>query len=368
MLPAVANFCYHDHMRICYFGDYDPSYGRIKVVLDGLQELGIPFVECNVEGGSIVQKFLALRKKLHKLDGKYDIIVVGMSNSRSMVLIARLLSRAPIIWDPLYSLYDNWVYDRKLVKPYSLRAYTLWFMDWLGCVLADSIFLDTNNHAEFFAKTFHVSTAKLGRVLVGADTKIFFPMKRTAAASLFEVEFHGKYIPLHGTDVIMRAAKILEHDGVHFTMIGGGQDFKKTQALAKELGLTNVTFYPALPQKEIVEYVRNADLCTAMLGDVPRVVRSIPNKMYETAAMARLSVNADSPSLREVFVPGESAIAIPPGDPTALAKVIRGLKQSRKANGMGEKAREAFLRHATPRLVAESLVDFIRVHHPKLNL
>lgn len=353
-------------VTICYFGDYDPSYGRIKVVLDGLKEIGVSFVECNVEGGNLVQKFFALRKKLRALSGKYDVIVVGMSNSRSMVLMAKLFSRKPIIWDPLYSLYDNWVYDRKLVKPHSIKAYLLWFMDWLGCVLADSIFLDTNNHAEFFAKTFGVPKSKLGRVLVGADTSIFFPRERTNADAPFEVEFHGKYIPLHGTDVIMRAAKILEHNNVHFTMIGGGQDVKKTQALAKDLGLTNVTFYPALPQKEIVEFIRNADLCTAMLGDVPRVVRSIPNKMYETAAMARVSVNADSPSLREVFIPGVSAIGIPPGDTVSLARAIRDLKQSGNAKAMGLAARETFLKYATPRLVAESLINFIRAHNSKL--
>jgi len=346
-------------MKICFFGDYDPEYNRTRTILSGLETLGVSVVHCNIkEDGK--KHYIELMRMLHALRGQYDVIVVGMSNSRIMPILAKLAGNKPVIWDALYSLYDNWVYDRKYVKPNSLKAYRLWLMDWLAGIFSDIIYMDTETHAEFFSKTFRIPRRKFSFVPVGADTNVFFPLERSTKEHEFEVEFHGKYIPLQGTEFIVRAAKLLEDRGVHFTMIGSGQDEPKAQKLARELNTKNITFLPFLPQKEITEYIRNADVCLGLLGDVPRVVRSIPNKMYEVAAMARPCINVDSSSLREFFTPGTDAIGVRQGDPEDLAKAILGLKESGKAEEMGKAAYAAFLKMGTPEKVAEALLQIIR--------
>ena len=199
--------------------------------------------------------------------------------------------------------------------------------------------------------------SKLARVLVGADTRVFTPLAKTCDTGKFEVEFHGKYIPVQGTDVIVRAAKLLEQKDVHFTMVGGGQAFNETKALVEKLRVTNVTFFPTLPREKVVEYIRNADVCVGLVGDVPRVVRAIPNKLYEAAAMARVSINVDSSSLREVFTPGVDTIGVKQGDPEDLARAIRQLKESGDSEEMGRAAYDIFTKTSTPKLVAQSLVS-----------
>lgn len=346
-------------MTICYFGDYDPDYSRTRVILYGLLECGVSVVHCNVREKGI-GGYWKLWRKHHALRGDYDILLVGLGDARLMPFFAWLISRRPIAWEPLFSIYDNWVFDRKLVRPHSLKAYLYWFMDWLGCKVSHLIILDTNTNCEYFHKTFGVPMRKLARVLVGADTRVFTPLSKTGGKGKFEIEFHGKYIPVQGTDVIIRAAKLLEADDVHFTMIGGGQAFTTTKALAEKLQVKNITFLPTLPRDQVVGYIRAADACMGLVGDVPRVVRAIPNKLYEAAAMARVSINVDSSSLREVFTPGIDAIGIKQGDPEDLARAIRELKESGKAEALGRAAYETFMKTSTPRLVAESLVDALR--------
>src|SRR3989338_6973008 len=93
---------------------------------------------------------LFLWRKYHSLKREFDIIVVGYSDSRFMIPFVRLISHRlfsgqagkKIVWDALYSLYDSWVLDRRLVGSGSLKAKYYWFLDWFSCKLADLILLD----------------------------------------------------------------------------------------------------------------------------------------------------------------------------------------------------------------------------------
>ncbi len=352
-------------MTICYFGDYDTGYNRTRVLIMGLELQGVKLVHINSRVGGL-KMYIELWRQHRALRGNYNLLFVGLGNARYMPFFARLITTKPVVWEPLFSIYDNWVYDRKYVHPHSPTAYKLWLKDWIGMHSAHLVILDVATHAKFIAKTFFVREENVAYALVGADTDIFYPRARTKPHDFFEIEFHGKYIPLHGAEIIMRAAKLLENEKVHFTMIGAGQDEKKTKQLAEELGLKNVTFLPFMPETEVVEYIRNADLCTAMLGDVPRVMRSIPNKMYQAAAMGRVSVNVESSSLREVFTPGVDALAVKPGDAEDLARTIKELMRSGKAEEMGKAAYETFMRTSTPEIIGKNLVATLRKRFPSL--
>lgn len=342
-------------MTICYFGDYDSSYNRTAVIFEGLLAHGTRILEVNVQGKKGWQLYYELWKKHRTYKGKYDVLLVGFGTDRLLPVLARMISRKPVVWDPLFSLYDNWVFDRKLARPHSGKAYLYWFLDWLGCLVSDFVFLDTHTNATYFHDTFGVPKRKLFRVLVGADTKTYVPLPKKESAQ-FEVEFHGKYIPVQGADVLVRAAKLLEHDNVHVTMIGGGQEHARIRELASELAVTNVTFLPFLPPSEVVRYVADADACIGLLGDVPRVVRAIPNKLYEAAAAARVSISTDSTSLREVFTPGVDTVGVIQGDPESLAGAILELKNSGQAKAMGEAAHKTFCEKVTSKRVVEDLV------------
>ncbi|MEK9176741.1 MAG: glycosyltransferase [Patescibacteria group bacterium] len=350
-------------MTVLYFGDYDASYTRTRILLKGLREHGATVVEMNERGGGI-SMYLRLWRSFRAYRGPYDAMVIGYGNARLMPLFARCIGAKRIIWEALFSKYDNFVFDRKLASPRSPKAYLYRFLDWLGCAVSDLVLLDTKLHTRYFHETFGVPERKLAFVYVGADTDIFYPRARAGRPDGFEIEFHGKYFPMQGTDVIIRAASLLEKQGVHFTLIGNGQELKRTKALAESLHVSNVTFKQFLPQEEIVEYVKNADMCIGLIGDVPRVVRAIPTKLWEAAAMGRVSINASPGSLEEVFTPGKDVIGITPGDHEGLARTILELKQSGAADAMGAAARETFLQYGTPAVVGKAFADLVSARFP----
>lgn len=344
-------------MKICFFGDYDPNYNRIRVILKGLNRIGVSYVEVRSDKRGPALFFDLVRK--YRSIGPHDVVVVAYGGNRLLPILARLISTRPVVWDPLYSLYDNWVYDRKLTRPHSVKAYYYWFIDWLGCMVSNKIFLDTVTDATYFERTFHVPKRKLGCVYVGADDEVFQFAPFIEKKEKFEVEFHGKYIPVQGVDVLVRAAKILENDPVHFTIIGSGQESANVQRLASELGVQNVDFLPYLSQAEIVSYIERCDVSIGLIGDVPRVVRAIPNKMYEASAMGRATISVDSTSIRELYEIGKSAVGVERGSATAVAQAIRDMISRGNAKELGEHAYNVYKSRATPEIVARQLLLFL---------
>jgi len=160
---------------ICYFGNFDPEYARNRVIIKGLRENGVQVHLCRTQEKNIYRKYKDLKKQLQGIP-EYDILVVGYSDSRSLVPIAKILSSKKVIWDAFYSIYDAWVWDRKLIKPLSAKAVFYWLADRASCILADAVLLDTNTQIEYFIKTFILKRRKFIRVLIGADNSIFHPL------------------------------------------------------------------------------------------------------------------------------------------------------------------------------------------------
>ncbi|MFH1769720.1 MAG: hypothetical protein ABH833_03595 [Parcubacteria group bacterium] len=159
-------------MKICYFGDYDRKYARNRVVIKGLELNGVEIIECNDNARGIA-RYRNIWKKHKAIKGKYDMMIVGHSDSRLMVLLAKLLSRKSVIMDGFYSVYESYTFDRKLFSKYSPKAWYHWFLEWMACKLADRILCDTDQHIDYFRKTFGGSSKKYTRVLVGADDSVF---------------------------------------------------------------------------------------------------------------------------------------------------------------------------------------------------
>ncbi|KKQ92981.1 MAG: Glycosyl transferase group 1, partial [Candidatus Woesebacteria bacterium GW2011_GWB1_39_10b] len=256
--------------------------------------------------------------------GKYDLVVVGYSDWRFPVLLARVLFRCPLIWDAFYSLYDTYVFDRKLFSPLSVKAAYYWLMDWLCCKIASRILLDTNAHINYFAETFHINKSKFIRSFVGASDDIFYPMIAQENHERFNVLFFGNFIPLQGVQFIIRAAKLLEHDtNINFNIIGSGQTYHQARVLANDLRSRNITFHERQPMHELTRSIARADVCLGIFGETGKTQRVIPNKVYEAIAMKKPMLTADTPAIRELFIDHENILLCRAADPEDLANKIR---------------------------------------------
>jgi len=202
--------------------------------------------------------------------------------------------------------------------------------------MADIVLLDTNAHIDYFVKTFHLPIEKFRRVFVGADESQFYPLKEfqisdyprdgVLKSQILKVLFYGQFIPLHGIEHIIRAAKILEQEYVEFTIIGTGQEYNRIRGIANELVTKNIKWIDWVESSELVYYINEADIVLGIFGESEKSRRVIPNKAFQTIACKKPLITGDSSAARELFKDKENALLCRMGDPWGITTSIRMLK------------------------------------------
>ena len=311
-------------MKILYFGIYSPAYARNWVLMNGLRKNGVEVIECRESPGR--SGLFKLACKYFLIKKTFDAVIVGFPGQEAMFL-AKILIREPIIFDAFTSHYGGYILDRKRWSENSLRAKYFRFLDRWSCKLADVVLLDTDAHIEFFVKEFNLSRKKFRRIWIGANDSNFKPTNiQEPRDGKFRVIFFGTYIPLQGSEYMVRAAKLLEDDpDIIFTFIGKGQDKPKTIELANKLGLKNILFRDMLKPEDLRAEIARADVVLGLFGDTPKTPLVIPNKVYESLAMKKSVITADTPAIRELFDNNDMYL-IPTANPEALADAILKLK------------------------------------------
>lgn len=96
----------------------------------------------------------------------------------------------------------------------------------------------------------------------------------------FVVMYSGNHSPCHPLDAVLAAAhEFKTDDRVHFLFVGGGSEFKKVQAFAKDRVLENITCLPYQPLEKLSGSLSAADLHLIVMGE-PFVGIVHPCKIY----------------------------------------------------------------------------------------
>jgi glycosyltransferase involved in cell wall biosynthesis len=318
-------------MKVCYFGSYDPKYSRNRIIIKGLKQNGVEVFECQDDSPIWLRYFKLLWKYLHLK--RHDVIIVGTQGHTSVILAWLLakIFRRKLIFDPFISLYDTAVFDRKEVDKSSLKAKYYYYLDKWSCALADIVIVDTREHLNYFHKKFNISKSKIRIVYVGADNDVFFPRERKDNKFTFTIYFYGTFIPLHGIQYIIKAAKMLEKESdIIFKIIGNGQTYDQILKLSKKLEVRNVLFLGSVGYEELPKHLAKADVCLGIFGDTNKAKRVIPNKVYDALAMKKPLITGDSPAVREVLTNNKNALLCEMANPEALADAILVLKEDRE--------------------------------------
>ncbi|HZM69611.1 MAG TPA: glycosyltransferase [Candidatus Cryosericum sp.] len=373
-------------MLVYYWGTYDKDYPRNRILMAGLRASGAVVREFNVplwkdtsqklrqarKGwirpgliirwlgayGSLTARFLASPRP--------DFLFVGYSGHFD-VFPAKLLCRlrrVPLVFDAFLSLYDSLVLDRDAVPRDGPKARLLAWVDRNACRLADRVLLDTEAHVDFFIGTFHQPKEKFWVLPIGADDLVFVPgVGPSDNGRPYTVLHFGRYIPLHGLETVVRAARLLEERGIacRFLMVGDGEERSRIEALARSLGTRSLEFRGSEPPERLVRTIREADLCLGIFGESGKASRVVPNKVYEAMAVGKAVITGDSPAARELLRDGVDCLLCRRGDPAALAEAIQRIMNDESlARRLAQAGRERFEERASPRVIGRILVGRLR--------
>jgi len=316
-------------MRVLYFGTYERDYPRNAQVISCLRRAGVEVAERHEgvwessrhrwkAGSRSALRLLRAELRLARRGGAgdADAVIVGYPGQLDMPLARLLSGDKPLVFNPLISLTETLVDDRRRFAAGSPPARALRALDRLALRCADVVVADTHQNADFLAELGGIRRESVEVCLVGAEERVFQPLWKHRAP--FHALFVGKLIPLHGLPTILAAATLAPE--VRFRIVGSGQ----LEALLHERP-PNVDWISWVEYERLPEELAGAGCALGIFGTGAKARRVIPNKAFQALACGVPLVTADTPAARELLVHGASALLVPPGDPAALAAAIRRL-------------------------------------------
>lgn len=127
-----------------------------------------------------------------------------------------------------------------------------------------------------------------------------------------------------GLDSVLEAAALLKdgHPDIHFLFVGDGQEREKLLKMKEDLNLTNVTFYGAVPLKEMPSMFSIADYSIVSLRDIDLFKGARPSKIFPAISSGVPVIycgSGESAAILEDYNCGRIA---PPENPEGIAKTI----------------------------------------------
>jgi glycosyltransferase involved in cell wall biosynthesis len=344
-------------VRILYFGTYERDYPRNAQVIAALRGAGVEVSERHISvwernahkwqagPGTAARLALAQARLLRRPREEFDALIVGYPGHLDLAAARRVAAGRPVVFNPLVSLYDTFVEDRRRFRPTSPAGRALEAIDRHALRGADLVIADTRADAEFLAELGGLSHDKVEVCFVGAEERVFSPGWEPGQP--FEALFVGKLIPLHGVATVLEAARLAPD--VRFRIVGSGQLEPLLQPRPP-----NVEHVPWVAYERLPRELHRAGCALGVFGTSAKAGRVIPNKVFQALACGVPVVTADTPAARELLVDGESAQLVPSGDAPALAAAVRRFAEDPAlARGIADGGLRAYRAHASERVLGE---------------
>jgi glycosyltransferase involved in cell wall biosynthesis len=265
--------------------------------------------------------------------------------------------------DAYVSTYDTLCEDRRYFSPNSVWAKIASWLDRRSFEVADQIITDTRSDAEYLIERYGVSDKKISTVYVGCDESIFYPKEHSLSNSgRFEIFYYGSFLPLHGTEVIIRAAEALkQRSDIHFTIGGMGPEYNRIELMVTERHLQNVTLMNWIRFDQLAYYIDRADICLGgHFSTISKANRVVSTKTYQFLAKQKPTIVSDSDAAREIFIDRKHVLMVAMGDTEALAGAIVELveKQDLRTH-IAKNGYRIFKQRFTIKMIARQLSDIL---------
>lgn len=341
-------------MTILFCGKFNPLYNRTRIIIKGLEKTGIEVLVYAWNRKKHINK-----AELKNLLSKADVVFLPSFTHTDLPFVRRLTQK-PILFDPLISRYLSKVFDYKTISKYSPRAYKNFLKDSRSLNAANLIISDTLAHKNYYVDKFGIDPEKIKVVPVGVISEDFFPVqfKRKLSTKL-TVGFYGSFIPLHGVDILVKAAEILKDDtDIQFRLIGEGVLMKKILTLVEERQLTNIEFTGWTEYDDLNEEINKFDIALGIFGSSLKAKMVIPNKIFHYAACEKAIISMESDGIREIFTDNKNII-LTKNNPKDLASAIIRLKDKTLRQRISAECRTLVKENYNEIKIARSIMDFI---------
>lgn len=302
---------------VLWWGRSDKEYSRNQIILHLFEKLG-----WNISFFYPVSSAVGTLQGALVKERSPDLIWVPCFRQRDVGSAKFWADRwgCPVIFDPLISSYQKEVFEKNKWPPEHKSSLKL--CEWEAALFhkADLVIADTRLHADFYHRSFGIDKQKITVIHVGADERMFVPTAVDATQRPVEVLFYGSFLALHGPEVILDAASMIQDDKVRWVLLGEGDT--KAHLEKRAQSMSNVRFEPWIKYDRLPERIAQAQIVLGIFGDTPKAGMVIPNKAFQAMAMGMPFITRESDAYPEPMRSSDAIGWVPAGDPNALAACV----------------------------------------------
>ncbi len=349
---------------VLFWGRFGPEYSRNRVYISLFKELGWDVRLF------MVKYCCAFGDGEWRLRGdksvKPDLVWVPVCRQRDAAAATRWAHKRgiPVVFDPMISYWDKKVLEQGKWRAEEGRAKRLLAWETKLFNGVDRLLCDTSCHADFFHAHMGVPREKLRVLFTGTDETVFKPADRPEddpphdPKAPLRILYHGAYLPLHGTEYIVEAARRTQGLNIHWDFLGWGAYKAATEEKAK--GISNITFLERVPYVEVPRVIRTADIVLGVFGTTEKASRVIGNKVYEAMACCRPVINEFCTGYPPEAKDCPAITFVPPGDPQAIVDaVLPWIDRRDELFALRKTARDFFERHLSMAVIKQQLADIL---------
>ncbi len=356
----------HGHELVIVASDLNYQTGKRTIEHSGI------YAEQNFDGVRVLRSYIY--PALHR--SYFWRIISFFSFMFSSVWTALQVKDADLIMGttpPIFQAVSAWFVALVRRKPFLLEVRDLWpefgvsmgvlknpviiaLAHWLEKFLyarATHILVNSPAYREYMIAK-GVPESKVTYIAYGTDVDMFNPSidglpirKELKLKDKFVVLYAGALGQANDLDTLLRAAERLkEEERISFVLFGDGKERARLESEAKSKNLTNVIFAGTRPKKDMPIIVASANLCLAILQDIPMFRTTYPNKVFDYMAAGRATVLVIDGVSRELIESSNGGVYVQPNDDAALAQSILALfNDPARVKQMGVDARAYLVKH-----------------------
>ncbi len=350
--------------RVLFWGRFDHGYSRNRVNIALFRELGweVDFFDVKVcpKFGDVEAFLRGLWRR-----PRPDLVWVPVCRQRDILAAVRWAHRRGIkvLFDPMISAWDKKVLEQKKWKAEEPRAIRLHRLEKKMMNAPDFVTWDTSCHVDFCSREFAVPREKMAALFTGTDETVFKPEKREEETGkreedVFKVLYHGAYLPLHGTEYIVEAARITQDLPIRWDFLGWGAYKAATEA--KAAGLKNVRFLEKVPYVDVPKVIRAHDVVLGVFGTTEKASRVIGNKIFEAMGCAKPVINEYCTGYPPEAKDCKAIKFTPPGDAAAIVRAVEEYRADRaNMESYDAAAYDFFKKHLSMAVVKKQLAGIL---------
>jgi glycosyltransferase involved in cell wall biosynthesis len=338
-------------ISVCYvLSYYFPSYVRTSVLVEALKRMEKVVLYQAINNSTGIFRYFQTVYKLFlvRIFRNPDYYILGFRGYEIYWVVRIIAFGKPLVLDHLMSPYASLLYEKKSIRQGGIIDKLLYIYERSTLQCSEAVLTDTNAHRAYFSQLFQIDPEKIHAVHVGTDEKLFksLPRGKSTSEKVFTVFFYGSFLLLHGVDIMLKAASMLQDNPIQFLIVGGkGKSLTSFREQVETLDLRNVVHREWVDYEKLPDLIFEADLCLGgPFGNTGQARRVITGKTFQFLAMGKPTVVGEIDT-DHGFEDKKNCILVNQGDPKALASAITwAFDHKHKLAEIGQKGQELYTR------------------------